>query len=450
MNNTPIWLKNVLISEIQRGWVFNEDKESLCYDLAWTLHSRELRCDNIPRTMKTNHFRNNTCLTTKTGLLHSLRNNASFFADADFLEFFPRGYDLSITSDMQDFIDDFRITMIESELQCLLSTTDNFNSNNEHRTHDRNLYINPGILEILLNIISRRYRTLCDDDLENSFQDKSLFSETESEITLKCKQWLYKPVFSFGNDDDFFDCDRIPNAIDNFLFSEEYAEPNDKQKRRKLLERKRISEKIDSTRPIRRDELLHIQTTLKRGETNHRFRRQAINGSKGLNLWIVKPAEKSRGRGIATFSCIEKLLKYVEVSEKKQSRWFVQKYIENALLIANRRFDIRQWVLVTCLDPLTIWCHSNFYTRFASEPYCLMEDNGYFEKEEWLRNNFRHLVNNSVNKDNNLKFNTEFIAENGACINEHMWSKAEFIKVSYFYRKNWRFLCFFMSCWFLT
>ena len=44
------------------------------------------------------------------------------------------------------------------------------------------------------------------------------------------------------------------------------------------------------------------------------------------NLWIVKPAAKSRGRGIMTFADLKKLLKYVESGSgcSYANQWIVQ------------------------------------------------------------------------------------------------------------------------------
>ena len=96
----------------------------------------------------------------------------------------------------------------------------------------------------------------------------------------------------------------------------------------------------------------------------------AVDGvEQSQNLWIVKPSAKSRGRGIQTFGDVGKLLDYVEVGDGRGSGalWVVQKYIENPLLIANRKFDMRQWVLVTDWNPLTIYFYNENYVRFSAE-----------------------------------------------------------------------------------
>lgn len=79
-----------------------------------------------------------------------------------------------------------------------------------------------------------------------------------------------------------------------------------------------------------------------------------LNGVPGSNSWILKPAGKSRGRGIRCFNDLDRILEY---STGEEAQWVAQKYIENPLLILRRKFDIRQWVLVTAWNPLTVWIY---------------------------------------------------------------------------------------------
>ena len=90
---------------------------------------------------------------------------------------------------------------------------------------------------------------------------------------------------------------------------------------------------------------------------------------------------------------LPKLLKYVDAGSGFSTQWVVQKYIENPLVIAKRKFDFRQWVLVTSWNPLTIHFYDEFYARFSVEEYS--------NSVEDLDNAFIHLVNNSIG--NNLE-----------------------------------------------
>ena len=127
----------------------------------------------------------------------------------------------------------------------------------------------------------------------------------------------------------------------------------------------------------------------------------AVGGSYGRlhechNLWIVKPASNARGQGIYVTDKLEG----VDSGETVGKDSLVQKYIECPLLLQlagkEYKFDIRQWVLVSSLQPLTIHIFSGFYCRLCSSPYDLSQ----------IGDTSKHLTNYSVNKGNfsgNLK-----------------------------------------------
>ena len=68
--------------------------------------------------------------------------------------------------------------------------------------------------------------------------------------------------------------------------------------------------------------------------------------------------------------------------------WVVQKYIERPLIIIGKKFDMRLWVLVTSVEPLTVWMWTKPYLRFTSEDY----------NDKQLHNKYSHLTNATVNK----------------------------------------------------
>ena len=100
--------------------------------------------------------------------------------------------------------------------------------------------------------------------------------------------------------------------------------------------------------------------------------------------------------------------------------WVVQKYIENALLIQGRKFDIRQWAIVSCWNPLTVWFYSDCYLRFCVHEFSL--------EAEKLNDRFVHLANNAVSsKSKDFK---------STGIEGNMWTKLQLIDFLASYRKT--------------
>lgn len=131
------------------------------------------------------------------------------------------------------------------------------------------------------------------------------------------------------------------------------------------------------------------------------------------NIWIVKPAGKSRGRGIGCFNSLPDIRRHCQLERiSPEDRYIVQKYIECPLVIKNRKFDIRQWVLVTDWNPLTVHIYDECYFRFCAEDFTLHD-----------LSIFSHLSNNSIAKYSE-RFETDDVAEGQG----NMWSLEQFQK----------------------
>lgn len=126
----------------------------------------------------------------------------------------------------------------------------------------------------------------------------------------------------------------------------------------------------------------------------------------GGNLWLLKTTSQNRGRGIHVFKTMKQLrsliklevgqhtnksfdntLKQNSIIAAKPFNFVIQKYIERPLLINNRKFDIRVWVLVN--QDMEVYFFREGYLRTSSSEY----------KADDVDNAYIHLTNNAVQKN---------------------------------------------------
>ncbi|XP_035445630.2 tubulin glycylase 3A isoform X3 [Spodoptera frugiperda] len=264
--------------------------------------------------------------TSKQGLCSSMKRNYWFYIE-DLAEVIgPRSYNTSDPGEVEGFVKDYKITACTSLLKWILSMVAN----------ERPIFADDGKipLNIMLFALSR-----CKDYLyrkENKDIDRSLSNPSPG-------QWntFLKKYYRIIARDDVFQADtekKLPlyMAYAKFLLKE-----------------------------------------------MHRYRPQ-LSCEGCHNIWIIKPAHNSRGRGIRMAS---RLTVITELLNKANAKYVIQKYIEEPLLIHETKFDIRQYCLVTSTYPLVIWMYKDCYLKFSSQKYNLKN---YHESI--------HLTNNAVQR----------------------------------------------------
>lgn len=100
-------------------------------------------------------------------------------------------------------------------------------------------------------------------------------------------------------------------------------------------------------------------------------------------FWICKPVDMSRGRNIFLVDDMSQL-------HNLQQQCIVQRYVTNPLLIGGYKWDLRIYVLVTSIQPLTIFIYEEGLVRFSTHKFSLRN----------IQDKFVHLTNSSINKHN--------------------------------------------------
>ncbi|EGR29884.1 tubulin-tyrosine ligase family protein, putative [Ichthyophthirius multifiliis] len=280
----------------------------------------------------TNHYDKNFHLISKNGLAKSLKTLS--FKQINFNKFFPRTYEMNNQSDFVDFCEEFKYTQAESILKKHI---ENYQNNIEISKVKR--------LQILIALSYIK--------IKNQFFTQKKYVSPKS---ISQEEWI---------------------ILSEQINLEQYLQ--DSNFYNKVFQKtiKKLNEDISNITQL-------IKNQLEISQKNDP--QYTLNGKS--NIWIVKPSGLSRGRGIRTFNKLEQLLQYVS---GKELGWITQKYLENPLTINNKKFDIRQWVIVTDWKPLTIFCYQECYLRICVDEY----------NEENLSNKFAHLSNNCIQKNAN-------------------------------------------------
>ena len=108
-------------------------------------------------------------------------------------------------------------------------------------------------------------------------------------------------------------------------------------------------------------------------------------------LWIVKPVNLSRGRGVHLLKGENEFKQLFKKSTQLSlPQYLISRYIDKPHLLNNKKYDLRIYVLITSFTPLRVYLYNNGLVRFASEDYQRAD----------FDNIFIHLTNYSINKNN--------------------------------------------------
>eukprot|EP00929_Paragymnodinium_shiwhaense_P048042 TRINITY_DN24351_c0_g1_i1.p1 TRINITY_DN24351_c0_g1~~TRINITY_DN24351_c0_g1_i1.p1 ORF type:complete len:1087 (+),score=381.60 TRINITY_DN24351_c0_g1_i1:130-3390(+) len=371
-----------------RGWVENPDKESRFFDLKFGMGG-DIHYESLLAHQIVNHYDKNREITTKSGLTQNLKNSR-WFSDADMDEYYPRAFDLYDPLERADFVLDFQLTKAEAVLRGLLV----------HLERGHKTTFSKDVIRIALQILARSLQ-----DLDDVIDQKK--KAVESAFTVTADEWAILRLVSL--DDVTQKLAGVPDtkALEATIEkkgSRRLSAPKEVKKadtapavKKKGKKKKKKSKKKDklsaeevllstSTCDFQDEDGQSMQAEVRSvlEQLRHNNPQSAINGCR--NAWIIKPSGKSRGRGIQMLRELDEIFKATEGDE---CRWICQKYIEQPQIPHGFKFDIRQWVLVTNWNPLTVYMWKQPYIRFAGEKY----DASLTDKNQYI-----HLVNNSIVK----------------------------------------------------
>ena len=476
--------KDIINNLKKRGWIQQTNPNSMDYNYAWTLKTIDIKFLFLKPYQLVNHFTKNGAVTRKNGLCKNLRN--LYFKNINPDNFYPRCYDLAEKNDLYDFIYDFKITKAISILiqfslglnsnvseKVILTCLNIINTNIKILTCEYDLNKENEDINNLNNKNVSIVKLISDDDWniisgEEKIVNNNLIGKKLPPIIQSSKQGLTDFLMKNNNLFNISKRNKSLTNNNNIIINSIINSKNNIININKKVSKKEDSKNEESKNEESKNEILKIKVQKidnsqiektniekqKKEESKNEnplekktlerqnSKSEISNPSKYLpeintilkklsetlpqykmngyhNIWIMKPSNLSRGREI---HCINNLSKITKNLNETNNNIVLQKYIENPLIIHKKKFDIRQWVLITSIHPLTIWQWEEPYLRFSAENYDI----------ENINNIYSHLTNNSIAKHSE-NYNKENL------IKEDMWDIYQFKNylVDYYKKDFW-------------
>lgn len=355
------------------GWFENKVPNSSLWDLKWSVSDCDGDYRDVQEGTLYNHFQNNRELTTKVGLANNLRRLA---VDEQVLidTFFPRCYDMSSTSEREDFVVDYRRCAALNVLKQHFRLC---------RRAPQGYHCNADVIRIAVRALQSWL-----EDLDGSY----LAEEQGAPKPIQVEEWDALVLYS--------------EVSDALLLREEDEDGPRRERNRGYTasggamhvregspRRPKFSHRSSDVRtwPELTDHtwLLALPPSLQKAAAEAVASLEVcwpqIVTHGPMNVWVVKPGTSSKGSGVFCLQSLPEVLHHCKTVTNR----IVQKYVERPLLLfSGRKFDIRQWVLVRSFQPLKAFMFSSCYLRLCNEPYDLGD----------LANRQRHISNWAINR----------------------------------------------------
>ena len=333
---------------IARGWVQNPNYLSTCFHFKFTLRGSHIGFESLSKNQIVNHFEKVSVLTTKIGLTRTM-NHLHLHTNVDQDSFFPRSYDCNEEMEFESFCMYFK----QLEAECILKNFLDLALKGEKDSEQYQMYNANEAIQVRVALVVCRRRLMHLGQMIDSGKDWVEVTDKEWEVLSrgsKTQDQIKQMIF-----------DKNVKRYENLAIKENEGKNNGK-KVKKNKKRLNIANQKNSTiqeqsgdedeeGSMEEQKLTPLEQECKYliSRLEKKYPQTRMNGKK--NIWIVKPAGLSRGRGIELFSSFHEIYHHLKT---RDFSWVIQKYLENPLCYKNKKMDIRQWILVTDWNPLTI------------------------------------------------------------------------------------------------